>query len=362
MESSGLLSAKGGDSGVVSSGSGGGGKIQLNVTKSYRTLGFIDLEPGSSSKVFSANFGHRGQCGKLTTVVSNFCDQGELSGECVITSKKLLGDGFSVNGSGSLSIQSPGQLKTVCPKDKVSLVFGGDIVVNGLAEIRANLAPMSASNIKIEPGGVVSASGLGYPGGEGPEIGFFGGEAGAQAYSTAGSHAIGAGGGLIAIGGAISSLVALGSGLPILDCSAYCLGGGGAGGAVLAVSPQVSTFYKGGNGGGFLKLIVSGTLHNLGTIEANGEVGVGYAGGGGGGYISLNVPLGGYLNMGVVNALGGDTAKIPASGGVYSGAGAGGKIKFNPTLLTPNPANHSVNGGLSGTAGASNGSSGGTIN
>lgn len=86
------------------------------------------------------------------------------------------------------------------------------------------------------------------------------------------------------------------------------------------------------------------------------------ASGGGFGGLGGVVSIATYLNLGQVNALGGDTAKIPASGGVYSGAGAGGKIKFNPTLLTPNPANHSVSGGLSGTAGTSNGSSGGTIN
>ncbi len=111
----------------------------------------------------------------------------------------------------------------------------------------------------------------------------------------------------------------------------------GSGGSAYASS----TSYPGGSGGGAIKLNVTGTLTNNGTISANGQSSTNYGGGGSGGSI--------WINTGTLAGTGSITTTGGSNPGGYTGGGGGGRIALYYQSKT-----------FSGSATAASGSSGST--
>jgi hypothetical protein len=115
--------------------------------------------------------------------------------------------------------------------------------------------------------------------------------------------------------------------------------GSGAGGATTCAGGVCWAANVGGNGGGAIRLEVSGTLTNNGKISAGGGNGGGYAGGGSGG--SIWATIGTLTGSGTFTANGG----VNSSGGAQGGGGGriallyGNNNGFNLTSITANGGN-----------------------
>jgi len=132
---------------------------------------------------------------------------------------------------------------------------------------------LNAGSVQVDPGSSINADGQGYQASAGP--------GGAPVGSSAGGSYGGSGGS----GNGTPAGPTYGSDLTPTD-----LGSGGGSRCCGAVP---------GNGGGAIRLIVSGTLTDNGTISANGGHLVGYQGGGGAGG-SLWVTAGGLAGSGLL--------------------------------------------------------------
>ena len=188
---------------------------------------------------------------------------------------------------------------------------------------------INAGSVQVDVGSAISADGQGYLGGE-----------------TGGTgRGPGGGGGSIFYDAAGGSYGGLGYSSPTLSAgSIYGLAltpsdlGSGGGGATRCAGGECYSDPSGGNGGGAIRLIVSGTLTLNGTISANGAAGPpnwppsldNYAGGGSGG--SVWVTTGTLTGSGTFTANGGPrywngAAVWPAGSGgriaVYYGTGNG---------------------------------------
>ncbi len=105
-----------------------------------------------------------------------------------------------------------------------------------------------------------------------------------------------------------------------------------------------------GSGGGAIKLIVSGTLTNDGTISTNGSSGAGScgsnngSGGGSGGslWVAANI-LTSTISSGIFSANGGDGASVNCY--ISGGAGGGGRIHLNTTATDSYLGSITVSGG-----------------
>ncbi|MBZ5630062.1 MAG: Ig-like domain repeat protein, partial [Acidobacteriia bacterium] len=160
-------------------------------------------------------------------------------------------------------------------------------------------ATISATNLQIDAGSKISADAQGY------------------SRSSWCATAAGPGGGVgCAVGGTYGGL-GMNSGLPIYGSATapVDLGSGGSGNYCYA-GPD------GGNGGGAIRLIVSGTLTNNGVISANGGDGACASGGGSGG--SVYVTTGNLTGSGI----------FTANGGASDHGGGGGRFAVYYAVAT----------------------------
>lgn len=174
---------------------------------------------------------------------------------------------------------------------------------------------LTAGSIQVDNGSKISADGQGYSGTgcNASAYGPGGGPLNCNNSGNGGSH------GGQGAGPNQSAMTLYGSATAPED-----LGSGGSGG--YAVGP-------GAAGGGAIRLIVSGTLTNNGTISANGAAAPSYSGGGSGGSV--------YVTTVVITGAG----SITANGGANPVGGGGGRVAvyyvtnngFNPASITANP-------------------------
>ncbi len=179
---------------------------------------------------------------------------------------------------------------------------------------------INAANVTVEGGGSISADGQGYPGANcnTPPNNPAGGGPGGGPFNCNNNGNGGSYGGL-GTGPNTSSVATYGSSLAPTD-----LGSGGSGG--YQVYPAGNP--TGGNGGGAIRLIVTGTLTNNGIVSANGGNGTAYylggvAGSGSGG--SVYVTTGTLAGSGVFQANGGTTT-VPGNPPTTALAGGGGRV------------------------------------
>jgi uncharacterized repeat protein (TIGR02543 family) len=247
---------------------------------------------------------------------------------------------------------------TVIMSGGSTLTSGGTLTVTGASTVLVqakNTAPVgglwvgvgagiSAINVQIDAGSIISADGQGYPGSgcSGPGSGPGGGPLYCNNQGNGGSYG--------GIGGGPNPAPTYGSILAPTDLGS---GGSGAYGGL-----------TGGTGGGAIQLVVLQTLTNNGTVTANGNGAPGNAGGGSGG--SVYVVTGTLAGTGAFTANGGATGAPTGGGGgriaiCYSSGGfGGGSVSANggtgaangtatyclPAVVTTNPAglNFTVDG------------------
>ncbi|HCM39935.1 MAG TPA: hypothetical protein DIS93_08195 [Bdellovibrionales bacterium] len=216
------------------------------------------------------------------------------------------------------------------------LTTGTDVTLSGASTIRTAsgvAAVISVTNIYVNSGSSLSATGKGFAPGGGTGAGVSGQSGGGAGYGGAGaSAASGEAGGIAYFApGTLTEPTALGS-------------GGGAGSGT-----------SGGAGGGAIKIIASGLVSVSGTIDANGAdsntaAGGGTGGGGSGGSIWIISSV--LAGNGSILANGG-LAGIYIPGGPYrGGGGSGGRIALEST--TNNfTGSTSVQGGVGYLTGSS---------
>jgi hypothetical protein len=184
---------------------------------------------------------------------------------------------------------------------------------------------------------MISYQALKYWPGAGGDSGTEGGEGclGGTSGNSDNANGGGGGGSLTSSGGngRDSSAGALSGGTPLISGVGYLIGGdggnsdavaktgggGGGPGGGGASGRYSGTQYDGGDGGGFITIIVKGTFNNEGSIVADGEAGENQQCGGGGGGMILVFALGDTVSLGTIQAQGGN-----ASGD--GGGGGGGHI------------------------------------
>ena len=307
LSGSGVISANGGsvpsNTDTSNSGAGGGGRISFNGVTSYGFTGNINVNGGitSNSSVSRSGGGHAGTVYFPSSVLSNY----------TLSSNLTLGSDLS-QVWGNITI--PSGITLTLDSDEV---LGTGYVLN-------------ATNIDIQSGGALTAGGKGYS----PGITWSSGSpsGGGNNVNRSGGSGYGGNGGKTAI-------------------SYNGPGGGKYGSASSPVSLGTGSFRaKSGQGGGAIKLNISGNLIVNGTLSANGGASSGELGGASGG--SIWVASGAVTGSGSIAATGSNTT----TGG---GAGGGGRISFNG--VTSYGFTGSLN--VSGGSGQSTGHSGhaGTI-
>lgn len=232
------------------------------------------------------------------------------------------------------------------------------------------LLSISASNIVID--GDLVGNGSGYAGGAivttgadgnigsgtgGGTGGYYGGcvhgtGGGGGAYGGNGGHSSRAGGGLITPASPAAGGTAYGNNTVL--SSIFMGSGGGSGAAYGCGSPYSGYSYAGigGNGGGAVELISSGSVTITGSISVNGENGgagswCGAGGGGSGGGVNITASSG--WISGSITANGGNGGTAGTLGfGQSGGGGGGGRIKLSSNICTTG-STFSVNGGSAGT-------------
>ncbi len=227
----------------------------------------------------------------------------------------IMGGGATLNATSTLSVSGN---STIIVQGKNTTGQVGDQWVGQGATI-------TAATLRVDAGSAINADSQGYTGGatgaagNGP-----GGGCGSAVYDSAG----GSYGGVGYIYAGCSAGPTYGSAYAPADL------GSGAGGATVSV---------GGNGGGAIRLIVTGTLTNDGTISANGGNGGTYSGGGSGGSIWATVGTltgsGLFAANGGVRMWGGDPAYPGGGGGriaVYYRSD-GGFAGFNTSTVNGGP-------------------------
>lgn len=193
------------------------------------------------------------------------------------------------------------------------------------------------SNLSVELGGVIDATGKGHPSSAGPSGGA----------ATTGGGAGGGHGGGGGVGGRPPSSATLPYG------SADNPFGFGSGGG--ASSPNGQDNGGGGAGGGAIRLEIGGNLNLQGTIIADGEQGrVTWYDSGGGAGGGVHIAADSITGSGTVSARGGNGARVYFDGG----GGGGGRIALFSCNTTLPLGNILVDGGLGGNGGFNSGAEG----
>lgn len=300
---SGNISAIGGNNDLsltlgAAAGAGGGGRIAIYYT----------------SKTYSGTFSvARGTYGTYLAYPGSFFAQDISSGATSGDMFCNLASGASFNPADAL----PAYAKTM---NNLTISNGCNYMLAKASSTAG--ATLSVNNLTISSGASLSVNGFGYSGGTsqgasgGTAAGASGG--GAAINSTAGYGAGGGYGG----SGAMYNGSALGGSTYGSSTQPTDLGSGGGAGFS-------SRTYPGGAGGGAMKLIITGTLTNNGTISANGLTGTAnatptmYGGSGSGGSIWIQTgTLAGAITSSIM-ALGGSNISSGSNGG---GVGGGGRI------------------------------------
>jgi hypothetical protein len=244
--------------------------------------------------------------------------------------------------SGTLTVYNGGTLS--CPYTDLTTQVSGVTVGKGRT--------ITAANIDIQSGGTIEADADGFAGDDTGGGGGDGPGGGAQAANE------GAGGGYGGPGGlAWKTDPASAGGSPYgTAASPVALGSGGGG-------YKSSGTHAGGDGGGAIKLSISGTLTINGTLSADGQDGSGnfYAGGGSGGSIWIDGSSITLAGSGTISAKGGDD--YCASASYAGGGGGGGRIDIldvaAASAFFTGGGTIDVSGGSAATScGAQNGSAG----
>ncbi|MBW1859722.1 MAG: hypothetical protein JRI70_06495, partial [Deltaproteobacteria bacterium] len=296
LTGSGTISAKGGNAGT-NGGGGSGGRIDISqVTNNFS--GTLTATGGETAF-------ERGLLGTILFPDGFWYDltvtQDITLGDDVTTSGALtIDNGATLTMSGDLTV---GTTLTVNSGGK--LVMKGDTLdVNGGTpeEPNGSGSTIYSTDIVISAGSSINADGQGFRGSQGPGRGL---ERAGGGYGGRGGNSVGADGG--STYGSADSPTALGSG-----------GGANAG-----------LYYRGGPGGGAIKLVVAGTILVDGTLSANGSNGTysGGADGGGGSGGSIWIASGTLSGSGTVSANGGMGFREQ-----YVGAGGGGRIDVSDTV------------------------------
>jgi hypothetical protein len=280
----GLIAADGGSSSSTNkSGGGGGGRIALEWTT--RTFnGVIQAQGGTGYR--------NGKNGTIWVPVNKWT-------ELWSATYHVNGDIAVVVDSSNTSLPAEYTFDHLIIDSGVTLECQGDPAVINEASGGTMGDPhglgitINATNMAIE--GTLSANGLGFPQGEGPEVGHTGHEsAGGAGHGGSGGHGGSTPGG--STYGMLSQPTALGSG-GVVSISSHC----------------------GGPGGGAIKLNVSSTLTVNGTVSANGGGSTQYGSGGAGGSVWIVADI--LAGSGSVTADGGSSSSTNKSGG-----GGGGRI------------------------------------
>ncbi|MDY6950658.1 MAG: choice-of-anchor X domain-containing protein [Thermodesulfobacteriota bacterium] len=292
LSGSGAITADGGSSSSTNkSGGGGGGRIALDWTT--RTFdGLIRAKSGSGYR-----YGKHGTIWVPSTKWTELWN----------ATYHVNGDIAIVVDASDASLPVEYTFGDLVIDSGVTLECQGDrVAINGpsggtAGDPHGAGAIIHATNITVE--GTLSASGLGFSQGQGPEPGYTGHEsAGGAGHGGGGGHGPNSKAG--ATYGSVSEPTALGSG------GVVSYGG-----------------HAGGLGGGAIKLDVSNTLTITGTISANGGSSTQYGAGGAGGSIWLVVHT--LAGSGAITADGGSSNSTAKSGG-----GGGGRIALDWTTRT----------------------------
>ncbi|MBI4655895.1 MAG: hypothetical protein HY746_04005 [Elusimicrobia bacterium] len=276
---------------------GGGGRITITTPHNLFT-GAITTYGGDSSYAYSGGAGtvfvngivtidNNGITGN-TGVYGAGYNVSDIS-QFIIRSGAIVDFSTSAIIGGALEITAA----TVAVNDTLTI---GMLSVNigGVISPKAHKIDLTIKgDMILQPGGMITADGRGYPPGEGPGKGPDGISGGG------GSHG-GAGGGGGPTYGSIINPMDFGS-------------GGGA-----RIDQNENKIYPGGAGGGLIRLNVTGDLTVDGIIIANGVVGDNYEGGAGSGG-SINIAGGALNGSGAIRANGN-------YGYAYNGGGGGGRI------------------------------------
>ncbi|HTM68617.1 MAG TPA: fibronectin type III domain-containing protein [Candidatus Binatia bacterium] len=262
-----------------------------------------------------------GSLADVTTVTltnANLSNSGTFQAGC---DSLTVGSGstFTINGTATFTCTT------------ITVQSGGTVTHGQNTTTRANVADISATTFDLQTGGTVNVQGKGFQQGSGPGSGTTtasaasgGGYGGNGGNETFGSGAAGG-----ATYGSVTNPTDLGS------------GGGNAGSS--------------GNGGGAVKIVVSGTLTVNGTINANGNnSGSGNSAGGSGGSVWLDAAT--LAGSGSITSTGGNGTSAGAGG---SGAG-GGRIAIIYAAGTPT-LTYQAFGGTPGSGGSAFGGGAGTI-
>jgi hypothetical protein len=296
----GLISAKGGlgAGSAPSGGGGGGGRIKFD-SGINKFAGSINVNGAGNLIAAAAYVGAPGTYRQALNFAVQFCDVGNLSSTCTITSTRVLTS--AIDGA-NLSIDTAnGELKAPTSSDAIYIKLWGDFNIYNTSKITGNVGRIMAKAITIHPGALISANGHGFQRG-GPEAGAVGnpgngGGAGNGGMGGAGAAAGGAGG-----------MVYTGLNM---DMPMHLASAGG---------PTGNGAYAGGAGGGKIRLVARTNLTVNGVISANGLNGAGAGAEGAGGGAGGNV----WLFAQSISGTGTITANGGAGGGSTSGGGGGG--------------------------------------
>ena len=333
LEGSGSFKANGGngigDVGTGWSGGGGGGRIAVH----YYANSFAGTAAASGGT--GRNLGSKGSI----CLVDRFSISLVVRSDTVFESDQTDWNSITVTNGANLTIASnQSVLRTVLVESASQMTINGGVSItldslqvigNSTVLCRATNttvgsggvgATINSGDLDVESGSKISAEGQGYQGGNwgsghyngygpGKTTGINAGNngTGGAAHGGRGGDGYGYAGSTVTYG-LFNAPVELGSGS---GCNYYA---------------------SGGNGGGAIRLIVSGTLTLNGSITANGSNGVSYyssfgyhSGGGSGGSIYLTTN--GLEGSGSFEANGGDG--IGPAGSGWSGGGGGGRIAIH---------------------------------
>lgn len=336
ISGTGLLSAKGGRGGTITSttgafigSGGGGGRIAVESDKPFG--GTVDI---ATADLYDGTYSmKRGFPGTYSATFTSLCDSGNLSTTCTISSVKNLHSGYAISGTGNLVIASGGALKAVSGNQEMSIAMSGDVTIQNGGLIEANLTSFTATNVDIQTGGIVRADSKGhfgtmYAAGSGTGGGAVG------YYNNGGNTAGGGHGGAGATVGTSVGGTTYGS---LTNPTTWGSAGGGYATA-------------GGFGGGAIRINVTGNLNVAGTLSARGgdsQTGItgccmGTGGGGAGGsiWITSNT-ISGAGTISVQGGVGGDVGNV--SYVQRGGGGGGGRIAIESSTFYPGVIN--ISGG-----------------
>jgi len=282
LAGSGAISANGG-AGSFASGGGGGGRIGVFYKTSSIFTGVTTAYGGSGVKAGGAGTIYTSH---LQQTPSLLIDNGGVSGALTPLDPYAANTDLTINGNAIVAVGGSFSLALLRVGPSGQLV-------------QATAAPnmlLTIGSATIDAGGIITASGKGSAGGVGT------GKGGTGSYYGGGGAYGGAGGGGYVVAG----------GMPYgQPTTGLTYGSGGGHGGNPTTNP-------GGAGGGYISLVVTGTLTVNGTIAANGNDGLGTGGGGSGGGIFLSAST--LAGSGVISANGGKAVSP------YAGGGGGGRV------------------------------------